>query len=352
MFELIRRMRALSNVWRRNWSNQFRRLLLILKWQTPVMEFDEICSRSTELAIIGADLSMRLADNETPKSGSHLMALKILQLQSLPNPWRADDVDFIAEALKGLLGIAGSQLRGMSRLVYPGAPVMLHPLVTTVRGVAEACGTIAWLVNPWIVSEGEQEEGDDDVWWNVSQSVLARSELLQLEARINRVKRLSAAFTIGQPNLDTAIGVLENLRAELETNHGIDNVKVRSNQRQALQIGGQTFETYSDLVSMAVEYSHGAKYRGTGMKPYPLFSGFAHPSLEVLFSQAPLVGRPGMSALFEAELGEVRDLMVQGLRLVEAHYEMVAMTFGLDLGLLDAYRDGVREFVEETMPDG
>ena len=340
-------MKTRRRVWRQIRSKILRRHKSE-ECHTPATEFEEICSTSADLAELGGNLSIQFADNATPQPGSHLAVLKVLQSQRTPNPWRSDDVAFLAEALKGLLGIAGSQLRGMSKLVSEGPPVMMHPLVTAVRGVAEACGTIAWLIEPWVVPDGEDDEGDDDAWWDVSQSTLARSELLQLEARINRVKRLKAAFTIDQPNLDTAEVVLEALRTDLESNHGFEDVSVRGNQRQSLRIKGERFETYSELVSMAVEYSYGAKHRGSGMTPYPLFSGFAHASLEVLFSQAPIIGRPGMSTLFEAEPGEVRDVMAQGLRLMEAHYEMVATAFGLNLRLLNSFRDGVREFIEKT----
>jgi hypothetical protein len=219
------------------------------------------------------------------------------------------------------------------------------------RGVAEACGTISWLVSPWLVpGEGdvETQESDPEYWWNHSRPVLARTELLELEARMSRVHRLEAAYTDDQPSLKTAKEILETLRTELQERHGRDNAAVRG-YRSDLMIEDEKMPPYTELVTMATEFSHGAKYRGSGMNPYPMLSGFAHANVEILFTQPPTYRRPGMSGLFAAEIGEVRDLMIQGCRLVETHYEIASKCFGAMEEELTPWGSEIRHFIESTL---
>jgi len=295
---------------------------------------------------------MNFCEYAVPQPESHLLALKALHAEQGAGKWLEQDVDFLSEAIKGLLGIAGAQLLGMGRLVSPGEPVLLHPLVTLLRGVAEACGTVSWLVSPWIVvgEEVEDTKSPED-WWNGSQPILARIELLQLEARMSRLRRLKAAFTDNQSSVVEAEVALERIRGDLEACHGIGSAEVRGSRRESLRIQGETMPSYTELVTMATEFSHGSKCRGSGMNPYPMFSGFAHANVEVLFSQAPTDRRPGMSNLFPAQAGEVRDSMAQGFRLVEAHYEMAAVSLDVGKEELAPWSEQVRNFIDETMEE-
>lgn len=292
---------------------------------------------------------MSFCECASPARGSHIYSLKYLQASIGAGKWLDDDVDFLSESVKGLLGIAGAQLLGMGRLVSHGEPVQLHPLVTLLRGVAEACGTISWLVSPWLDAREDEEESEDPAdWWNSSQPVLARIELLELEARMSRVHRLRAAFTDDQPSLTNAEALLEDLRQKLVARHGSDNATVRGS-RKDLKIEGESMPAYTELVTMATEFSHGAKYRGTGMNPYPMLSGFAHANVEILFSQPPTYRRPGMSGLYSAQVGEVRDLMALGCRLVETHYEITAKCLGTMQSELTSWTEAIRDFIEATV---
>lgn len=106
--------------------------------------------RASHLAERGGQLTMIFCDQASLARCSHLHALKRLQSTKGAGKWLDDDVEFLSESIKGLLGIAGAQLLGLGRIISPGEPVRLHPLVTVLRGVAEACGTISWLVSPWL----------------------------------------------------------------------------------------------------------------------------------------------------------------------------------------------------------
>jgi hypothetical protein len=155
-----------------------------------------------------------------------------------------------------------------------------------------------------------RDEGTEEDWCRSSEPTLARVELLQLEARISRVRRLRTGFTNNPEGLKAAQDALDVLRLQLEEHHGVDKVEVRGSLRYQHRIHDQMLPSKTTLVTQATEYAYGAGFVGKGINPYPMLSGFAHADLEILFSQAPLIGRPNMSSLFASEANEVRDVVV------------------------------------------
>lgn len=133
-----------------------------------------------ELAAQGWGLGRAFMDEASPLRGSPIEALEARRALIPPGSWPREDVALLTETLRALVGVAGVQLHGVAANLRSGPPVYLHPLVTLVRGIAEACGQIWWCVEPWV-----NDAGGDLPWHPVvtylgtpKNGVLARSRYL------------------------------------------------------------------------------------------------------------------------------------------------------------------------------
>ena len=118
----------------------------------------EYCARMSALARHGSELGLAMAYTATVAPGSPLRVLELRRPHIHDRSWPADEATLLREALVGFVAVAAFQLRGVASLIGAGPPVPLHPLVTLVRGIAEACGQCWWHVEPWISDAGADQE--------------------------------------------------------------------------------------------------------------------------------------------------------------------------------------------------
>jgi hypothetical protein len=312
------------------------------------MEYEELCQIAVELAKQSSDLAMNFVDRGRPTESSSLNMLTAHKANIGSGVWVDEDIIRLYEALRGLIGIAGAQMNGLSRLSDGGVPIMRHPLMTLVRGVAEACGNIAWLTSPWIVHPGEVQETNVADWCADSAPVLSRLQLLWYDAEYDRRRRILSTVNVTPERVAAAEDALSELRTRFETQHGLDNATFRGTNRNEWSINGEKIPYRRDLASRATEYSHGPAFVGAGIYHYPTMSGFAHASLDFLFMNTPAIDRPGMQIIFQSPIEEFRDAIALSCRLFAAHFDMSLDAFGLDKTGLTVWERGVTDFVVNT----
>ncbi len=218
----------------------------------------------------------------------------------------------------------------------------LHPLVTLVRGIAEACGQCWWHVEPWINDAGADQELEVDAWDQLSAPIFARIELAHLDGLAARRRRLGAIHGETSTEYEEADRVVSAYRSELQRRHALVGIVV-SGDRRKWEILGEKLPQATNLVIAATEYAYGQHTRGTGRNPYPLYSAYAHASLEAIFAAAGTARTP-LSRLHLANTTELRRLSATATRTFAAGYEIVAQAFGWGITDLAAWEESLRPF--------
>src|SRR5579862_49649 len=134
------------------------------------------CQELAELARFGAGLGLAMADNAIPKPGSPLDVLDSRRGTIPDGSWPACDIVLLRESLLGLISVAAFQLNGVGDLLAAGPPINLFPLVTLVRGIAEACGRIWWHLEPWLDDKTVGTPVAEGAWDVLSGPIPARME--------------------------------------------------------------------------------------------------------------------------------------------------------------------------------
>jgi hypothetical protein len=296
----------------------------------------------SELALRGSELGLAMADTATVAPGSPLQVLELRRPHIHDGSWPPDEEALLHEALLGFVAVAAFQLHGVAALIGTGPPVPLHPLVTLVRGIAEACGQCWWHVEPWINDAGADQELEVEAWDRLSAPILARIELAHLDALAARRRRLGAIHGETSTQYEDADRAVSAYRSELQRRHAVVGVTV-SGDRRRWEILGQKLPQATDLVIPATEYAYGQHVRGSGRNPYPLYSAYAHASLEAIFATAGIARTP-LSRLHLANTTELRRLSATATRTFAAGYEIVAQAFGWDITDLAAWEESLRPF--------
>lgn len=300
---------------------------------------DDIAKRGYRGYDLASDLT---AQRPRPAPDSLLGSLPNLLGLLPPGTWPKYDVIWLDQILLGYLAIAGSQLSGIADLYAADDSLRLHPLTTLVRGVAEASGKIWWQCAPWLDTLGPGTYVTENERRDYCRRVLARSELARLDALADRRRRLAAAHGEISPQCQQAQVDIASYKAKLQALHGKDPGFGLTKGRKNWRVGGERLpDATTDLVIAVTEYAYGPSFMGSGFNIYPLYSGYAHASIELLFDKAPLTSMPPIPDLLEADEVEARRLAGIALRTFSVAYEITAGVRGSDLAAL---RDWEAEF--------
>jgi hypothetical protein len=295
------------------------------------------CRQAAALAGHGYGIGTALTDGASPAKGCPLHVLDLRRGHIPPGNWPVEDVRLLSEALRAFVGVAACQVQGLGALLASGPPVHLHPLATLVRSIAEACGWIWWHVEPWLNDAGDDAELEPAEWDQLSQPILARIELIRLDGLTSRQRRHRASHGEDSAEYRASQAAVAAYKDQLRARHDPSRV-VLSGDRRRWRICGQGLPEITKLVTAATEYAYGQDTRGSGSNPYPMYSAYAHASLETVFASAG-TGRPPLSQLLMAEEVDLRRLVAAGTRTFAAGYEIASHAFGLDVTELRAWED-------------
>ena len=142
---------------------------------------------------------------------------------------------------------------------------------------------------------------------------------------------------------------MSQFKQSLTQQHGPDNVTF-SGGRNKWAITGVGLPSATDRVISITEYAYGSTFRGSGLNPYPMFSGYAHASVETLFSTAPASGPVSMSSLLESPLNEAFLITSLALRLFAATYDLAARGLGANLLAFQTWEILAESFVSTQLP--
>jgi hypothetical protein len=306
----------------------------------------ELCEEAATLVFEGYQMAFRWVDDASlPAPGSPLHNLHSRIGQLSPGDWPTEVIHWLSETLRARVGVSGSQLYGIGTLFSSGPPILLHPLVTLIRGIAETCGRILWLIRPWLNESSEEVEADlkETTWDELAIRVLARVELSRLEALWDRRRRLVASHNVEHELVQSATSSYASYRTALQARH--QNSKL-DGQIRTWKLHGEKIPTNTTLVTGVTEYAYGQSALGSGRNPYPMYSGYAHGSIETVFASAG-PNRPPITSLMYADDVEIRRLAGIALRTFAAGFEMAASSFGSELGALRRWEDQVNVLVVE-----
>ena len=297
----------------------------------PAAPDEAFCRSTATVAQRGHALATTFMDHARPARASPLNIFRArLPMVTGLTSSQLDDVQFLAEALRGLVGVAGNQVQGVGALFAAGPPIALHPLSTLVRGVAEAVGKIWWQVAPWIDDSRQAPEMSSDEWDAVCRPVLARARLARLDALADRRRRMEAAHGGGSPqHLEADAALLaykDRLKEVYPANFGL----VLTGGRRKWRVADEVLPEATELATAATEYAYGQHMRGSGRNPYPLYSGYAHASLELIFAHADKQYRGPMSPLMNCYLNEAKMVAGLALRGLAAGLDIASTAFGTD----------------------
>lgn len=310
------------------------------------MDYRQLCEQAASLVDDGQRMAMDFAAIASPGDSCSIRALEALKSDIGSGNWTDDDLRFLVQAIRGLMGVEGAQLTGLRDLFAAGPPVLLHPAVTLVRGTAEAGGLLIWLLEPWVNNTAGDDQVEETAWKALSLPVLARTQLLLLDAMASRRRRREA---LGSPDVSIAEVELDLLKQRLLKEHGSTNVLLTGG-RKNWRLYNEKLPDLTDAVTAATEYSYGQSFRGTGMNPYPMLSGYAHASLDVVFAQAPSTRRPPMSSLLAGRDDDAHRIASLALRVLATTYEIAARAFGSNLEAFRSWEEQVEAFVLGSRP--
>lgn len=163
-----------------------------------------------------------------------------------------------------------------------------------------------------------------DADWRVdTRRILGRLELMLVETYHARVRRQRAQHH--QPPVTDPAAAQTALREAKDRIVGRDpSAKLKGNSK-TWSVYGEQLPVATEWVTAATEYAHGQQHRGTGLNMYPLYSGYAHASLDVLLM------RPSTTPMLEAVIAspdEARRLAGTGLRTFAAAFDAVLSVHG------------------------
>ena len=312
------------------------------------MDYPELRERALPLLGDAWDLGVALVEPIAPANGSPLSLLSAMRSQMGTIAWTDEDIRFPVESVRGLVAIHIAQLDGFRSLIAGGPPLLLHPAMTLIRGAAEAGGLLTWLLEPWVAPPGDDELQDEAAWAQVSIPVLVRSQVLRLDEMANRRWRREVGAGAVQPQDETA---LSQFKQSLTQQHGSDKVTF-TDGRKKWAVAGVALPNATERVTSVTEYAYGNTFRGSGINPYPMLSGYAHARVETLFKSAPASGPVSMSSLLEAELNEAFWITSLALRLFAVTYELAARALGADLQAFQTWEVRAESLVLTQSPRG
>lgn len=287
-------------------------------WQTYAEMLDE-----------GAVIGMAFADEpDLIREGSSFHLLRQLAESGSPVGWGASDVVFANDCVRGLVGIVAYQLRGLGQMLRASRSVPLHPLVTLVRGVAEAAGALWWHVEPWIDRRPAQAPvGEATEWERRADMVIARSQLRHVTELANRRRRTIASYGEDSAEARSAVRALEHSKADLAARYG-DSALLQGHSRR-WRLKEESIPEWGDLVHHALEFGHGQVLDGRIVQRiYPLLSGFAHPSLEMLYAHT--TKRGPLTPQLLCSSAEARQLISTAGRIAAGAYDLAFEICGIN----------------------
>lgn len=289
------------------------------------MSAQEEVEEAARLIRLGASIGWKLVDTERPNDAGLLYALATHRKSIGHGKWLDEDFVFIFEALRGFLGVGTAQLSGIGALMKNASEILLHPTITLVRGLAEACGVVVWMLEPLITPINEKADVPAVDWAALVSPVLSRSQLVMLDSGADREHRYRAEGKITQADAEQANFLA---RRERIVNASSKFETALNGKRSKWTIDGQRLQKKTDLAIRATEYSYGQGRVGTGMNPYPMLSGYAHASLDVVFAYGTSGEKPVLSTLFVAPSDEVKLISSLGLRLYSVLLDLVGNAIG------------------------
>lgn len=291
------------------------------------------CSRVADLCAEAVRLAHDLLPALTPDTSSLVGQIRC-HFGLLDAPASGPAVGgLLTQAAGGYVLMAAEQLAGVGLLYAAGPPVRLFPTVTLLRGVAEASGRVFWLLDPWTDKDGTKTGAD---WPIDTRRILGRLELVLVETLHTRLRRHRAQRLL-PPVTDTAAAEAA-LREAQDRIGRPDRTANVMGKPGSWVVYGERLPVTTDWVAAATEYGHGQRHRGTGLNLYPLYSGYAHASLDVLLA------RPSTVPLHQAVIAtddEARDLAGTALRTFVAAFDAVLSVHGRSDPRLAAWEEHV-----------
>lgn len=286
-------------------------------------------------------------DDDSPPEATSLLGVLPVRVGTTPTgkSWPAQEFEFLRRAMLALVGMAGSHLAGLSRLFNAAPPLYLFPATTMVRSVAEACGRIWWLMEPWLDDTGRGRPPSEAECRQASMQVLSRAQMMQLATLADRRRRVEATNGDQSAEYREAQLLVSAYKSELTGLHGSDPGLVLTGGRKCWRVGGEGMPDATNEVIAVTEYAYGQQFRGTGINPYPLYCGFAHGSVELAFAHLNGASGAPWSALIRADPEEARTLVTVACRMLAAGFELACLPLGRSLESLNAWEDEVNQFV-------
>lgn len=288
---------------------------------TPWQSYAAVLDEGSVIGLAFAD------DPDLYREGSSFHLLRQLAESSPPSGWVAGDVVFANECVRGLVGIVAFQLRGLGQMLRSSRSVHLHPLITLVRGVAEAAGALWWHVEPWIDRRpADAQTADASEWARRADTVVVRAQLRHVVELANRRRRTIATYGENSAEARDAIRALEDNKDDLVARYG-DGASLHG-RSSGWKLRNESIPQWGDLVHHALEFGHGQDHDGQIVQRiYPLLSGFAHPSLEMLYAHTP---QPGpLSPQLLCSPSEARQLISTAGRIAAAAYDLAFEVCGI-----------------------
>lgn len=298
-------------------------------------------SEAVGLILAGLAIGWQVVDREAPATSSPIYSLAASRERIGRGNWTDDDFRFLMEALRGLTGVASAQLRGLSSLLRDDGAFYLHPSMTLIRGLAEACGTAMWILEPWITPIGADASVLAEEWEQLSAPILPRAQLVMIDALSDRIRRRRAEGNEAAADQDA--GGLQAQKDRITLAQGEGGSMLTGDRRQ-WTIAGQRLPSRRELAVMATEYSYGQQFRNSGMNPYPMLSGYAHASLDVVFAYDNADEKVPISNLLVGREDEVQKISALGLRIYAAMLNCVINAIGFPVEDFEEWDGRVDEF--------
>lgn len=303
---------------------------------------DEEVEEAIRLIRHGTTIGLSLVDKERPSGEGLLFALARHRQEVGHGKWRDEDFVFQFEALRGLLGVGAAQISGLATLLHTKTGLLLHPSMTLVRSLAEACGVVVWMLEPLIVPVDEDGELAHSEWVQSVSPVPSRFQLVMLNAIADREHRYRAERK--DLEADKALLRLQEQRDRIADASPKANTTLEG-KRTGWTIDGQRLPKKTDLAIKATEYSYGQQHVGTGMNPYPMLSGYAHASLDVVFAYGTSQEKPALSTLYQALPEETKLISSLGLRLYSVMLDVTINAIGESRSEFESWDREVEAYV-------
>jgi len=246
------------------------------------------------------------------------------------------------KSLQGFVGVATAQLEGLADLYFVDSTLLLHPTLTLIRGIAEASGRAIWMFEQWIAPLGEDAQLTEEEWLRLSEPLFARCQLIFLDELNNRSHRYSVQGQ--QEFLDANKLETRKERSRIVALHGADNVRVTGRSKD-WKIDGERLPTMTEQVTIATEYAYGQCARHSGMNPYPMLSGYAHGSLDVVFGYQTPGETLGLRILLAAPDYEVGLIASLALRVYSVLLDVSMKVLGVAPEAFASWTKDVETFV-------